>query len=365
MLQRSTAPHVLVVAVVVVLAALCGWAWSDRAELRPLGMHGAFAESRLESVLSWKQRPPRAGVLRAFVFGDSLVGCTEGSVDDELWRQLAAAGLPIELLDLTHPGFRPIHLYSLIDDILAGGFRLAILEINLRAFSDRYFDITNARFPTLSRRLSLHRAWIMRGPLADEGQSLVDPWVYRVEEWVGALYVADGVRELGRQRLESYGQGLDAALGLADVVNNTRSARSFAPLTREVARAEYAVDQAGHPTAFVLRELLRRLRAAHVTTVLYVSPIDVDAMRQLGILDELALPDRLAALRLAIGAAPEEWLDLHALVPSRVFRDSRSHMWAEGCRRVASALREAVLRRASPERVSSRAARPASRTRAD
>ncbi|HYC21207.1 MAG TPA: hypothetical protein VEI94_00815 [Candidatus Bathyarchaeia archaeon] len=61
--------------------------------------------------------------------------------------------------------------------------------------------------------------------------------------------------------------------------------------------------------------MLSELRAADVPTLFFVAPINVDRLAELRLTGELALPERLAALRDAIGASRNEWADFHALLP--------------------------------------------------
>jgi hypothetical protein len=66
-----------------------------------------------------------------------------------------------------------------------------------------------------------------------------------------------------------------------------------------------------------------------------------------------SVPQTLAAVRDAIGAAPDEWLDLSNLLPANVFRDAGDHLVPVGCERIADAL-DARLR----SRFAQREARP-------
>src|SRR5262249_59111521 len=67
---------------------------------------------------------------------------------------------------------------------------------------------------------------------------------------------------------------------------------------------------------------------------------------------EIGFADRIERLRVAIGATPEEWLDLHALHPEALFVDWAGHATPEGCRRTANrivgALRDRGLPRPGP-----------------
>jgi hypothetical protein len=68
----------------------------------------------------------------------------------------------------------------------------------------------------------------------------------------------------------------------------------------------------------------------------------------------LAVPfeRRLDQLRIAVGATPGEWLDLHATQPAAQFRDYQNHLLTQGCIDVGRALADRVIavlpRRSAP-----------------
>jgi len=101
----------------------------------------------------------------------------------------------------------------------------------------------------------------------------------------------------------------------SEPANVLQKQRLMEPLTAQTGREEYGIDQVKRPTTFILRALLSELRAADVPTLFFVAPINVDRLAELRLTGELALPERLAALRDAIGASRNEWADFHALLP--------------------------------------------------
>jgi len=78
--------------------------------------------------------------------------------------------------------------------------------------------------------------------------------------------------------------------------------------------------------------------------VFYVSPLNPRVLEAAGRDMARSLPARIDALRRAVGATRDEWLDLHALLPAAAFRDTHGHLYLAGCVRVANPLAERLLR---------------------
>jgi len=187
----------------------------------------------------------------------------------------------------------------------------------------------------------LHR---LRTALAREEVGLFDPFVYRLADRLGVLYLVPGLKERWRILLEARGTALNASLGVAAArldIRGLMGRRLDAPRARKF----FGANQADNPLVLVLRDLASDLRRTGATVLLYVPPINVPLLEQLGVREELRLPERIEAIRAAVGATPEEWLDLHAVAPPGAFRDWVGHMAAAGCERVADALSDALVPR--------------------
>jgi hypothetical protein len=339
--RRSTA--LLVLSALAVAAALALAVWSDRTRFMRAAGGASIVELRLLPALEkWRTGPRPAGVAGMALFGDSVADCAgDTTLGNVLQAELARGGLETSVVSLTQSALRPLHFYYLLDRVLAGQPRVVVVEVNMRAFSDHWLKDARWRFPELSRWLSVRRALRVREALAAEGLDLFAPPLYRLEAWLGVLYVTPGVRVLGQDVLAAGGSDLNEALGLElrpPVLHSHRS-RLDAPL----ARAWYAHEPAATPTAGVLRAILVELRAAGVAPVFFVAPIDVDRLDELGVRDELALPARLAALRTAVGADDAEWVDLHAALTGADIFDYAGHPHGRGCARLGSPLAAAVL----------------------
>lgn len=325
----------------VVLAALAAAAWSLREPLRrDLPQRASLEGGVLRRFALWGERrirDPRPG---AVLFGDSLLVCRDGTpLAKLLHARLEEAGRAYDLLALQHPAFRPLIAYYLLDEILASRPALVVVGVNLRALGTPSDD-PSFRFAALSRRLSPARALAARDALAADELGLLAPPLYRLEERLGLLYVADGIREHGRSALDRAGWWLNRRLGVGDpatlgaVVVDLQTRRDAD--ARRLARATYATDFAASPQADVLGRVVADLRAAGARVLVYVSPVNVDYLAGLGLPDaELGLASRIEALRTAVGATPEEWLDLHASERADGFSDVWNHLARPACERVA------------------------------
>ena len=315
--------------------------WSQRASLVRVGRGFSGLEGQvLPAIRAWRERSYPPGTRRGVVFGDSVVDWSGVRLGDLTSAELGARKVDTEFLTVSHPWMRPVQFYYLLDEVLAGKPQVAVVEVDLRAFWRGWVDAPVLRAKSLSRLMSFRRAWRIRGTLGAEGLGLIDPAVFRMEERLGVLYLVDGVRELGRGAFERVGTRINASLRLPPP-----PPLRAGPLDAATARQWVDNDFAGHRSVIVVRELLRGLRESGVVTVLFVAPFDVERMSALGVLDEPALSARIEALRAAVGASPEEWRDLHALVPSAEIRDSFMHLLIPGAERVAEAVGTALAPR--------------------
>lgn len=333
----------------VVLVALAAGAWALREPLRHgLPQRASIEGGVLRRLALWRSRravDPRPGAL---LFGDSLLLCGDGTpLANLLAGRLEAEGRPYDVLSAAHPAFRPIIAYYLLDDILAARPALVVVGLNLRVLGTPSTD-PSFRFAGLSRRLAPARALAATDALRADDLDLLAPPLYRLEDRLDLLYVADGIREHGRGALAAAGQWLNRHLGTGDP--DTLRALVVALQTRHddavrrEARATYTTDFAADPQARVLRLVLDDLRAAGARVLVYVSPVDVDYLRSLGLTAaELGLAGRIEALRVAIGARPAEWLDLHASERAGGFHDVWNHLTRAGCERVAARLATAIV----------------------
>jgi len=348
--RRGSARALLATAGACALASALALAclWARREPLRAEWARTIGVDSTVQGLHQWRRRARPPGVVGAVLFGDSLTICTwEAQMPPLVERGLARRSVRTAFVSAVHLAFRPINFYYLVNEVRAGAPRVAIVEVNLRMFSEHVLVRPEWRFVQLARMLSLPQAWRLRAVLAGEGVTQLDPPLYRLEDRLGLLYAADGLRLTAADALEHVGGRLGDAVGLArrdPYWHVARATEAIQTLDVRTARAEYGVRQADHPMAAALRALGEELRAGGAAVVFYVSPVNVDHLAEIGVREELALGERVEALRRAVGATPEEWVDLHAAVPAEGFRDLQNHMRPLGCEIAADRVSEAVAR---------------------
>lgn len=330
------------------IAACLGLLWAYREPLAKIGAgNGAVERGALRRLEKWRAKPVVRP--RIVVFGDSLNICANppaknyNSVGLVVRAASALAGRQFDIVDLTQPGLLPIHFYALLDEALETPVALVALEVNLRTFLDPHVRAGEERLPGLARKLDFGDGLRVRDALEREGMSVLDPPLLRLKDQLGLLYVFEGARQGAIDLLAAAGASVKDALGLKQrwLGPTSESARRFA--------LSYMVDYASHPNATVLREAVRELHAAGIPVIVYVAPVNVEYLRTRGDdFDADELERRLDALRTSIGAAPSEWLDLHAKLPARKFRDQQNHLFYDACADVGRPLAERAMRLVAP-----------------
>ena len=337
-LSAAVALLVPALAVIGVFAAVVA---VNRDALDELGRGESTVDERLLPALrSWRDRVPSTPQThRGAFFGDSIVADVD--LPALVAHELAQRGVDVDLASVAHQGLLPLHYYCLLDQVLAGRPEVAVVSLNLPAVSRRLWGVPP--LARMARLLSPARAWRIRGLLARGEINLLDPWIYRVEDRLGALHVVDGLRELGR-RLSYVG-------GDARSANVLQMRESVALGTRrDLAERRNRQDDAlaTNPTLAVIRELVAALREAGVRPVLYLTPVDTspEHLASWDIAgDDASLTTLVEDYRRAIGAAPEEWIDLHALLRSDERRDRFGHLRPVGADHLAAVLADALAAR--------------------
>jgi hypothetical protein len=293
----------------------------------------------LQKLDGWRAQPPEQHRRDIVVLGDSLVSCPGLPVSAALETALAARDVESHVVQIAQRAFRALHFYSLADDVLAGEPWITVLAIDMRSFSSSFVFSHAMEFPAVTRRLSIRRSLAVADVLHEEGLTLLDPLIFRAEDAFGMLDVTAGVRAWAGGVFERDGDAIGDSLGIPGSPFAGRVVRYFYRFgTADEARADYLVDQAGSSGARVLRDLVAEFRRAGRPLVLYVSPVDTERLAALGVSDEIGLAARVRALRAAIGATRDQWLDLHAALPASDFRDRFNHLHDEGCAKVADAI---------------------------
>ena len=320
---------------VVLLAALATWRYQE--PLRQLATKN-LALPRLESEAHRWANEVGAATVRGVVFGDSLTlslgwleyGRGQPGVGVLLRKMLRAEGVPLELLNLAHPSFRPLHLAYFLDEVLAGRPRFLVADLNLRLLAPNWQPDPGMRFEHLSRRLSRARQLALWPWLRAEGVGMLDPALFRLQDAMSLLYVTDGVRILGGDVLDAQAVRVASALGLGGKKARPRAADYDLDL--------YTADVASSPSVALLAELDRELVAAGVWPLYYVSPLNPDVLGESGMPSAAELQTTVERVQAAIGVPSDRFVDLHAALPASDFLDRDNHLRPVGLRRVADRL---------------------------
>jgi hypothetical protein len=340
----------LVLPCVLALGAIAYVGWLYREDLAlPQKQRPAFDRTVLARIAAG-QRVPEIVPVIAF-FGDSFSLCGgEEPVGPLVQREVTAVLTANFTMDVSFPAFRPLQFYYLLADVLAAKPQVVIVEVNLPYLCGNKWVWRQLRYHNLSRKLDFRRAVRVREALALDSLTPIDPWLYRLEEESDTLYLVDGVHDWGLEQLKDYGRRFNVALGLRSSLEDGHSLRRLHRFDASMARSLYLEDQASHPMTAVLRQIRREVLQSGAEILFYVSPMPVDLLDSLGVREEFELPARIERVRRAIGAEPDEWLDLHALIPGDGFKDWAGHMKPDGCRAVAREITDVLARRGVPRR---------------
>ncbi len=343
-----------------------GIAWLRDARLgRPTLVfnYSRMMAKRLPRIAAARQEGrPAVAVLGA----SGLVSYPEGRrVPDRLQQRL---GVPVESLGM--PGSGPFEYYFLADEIADAGPAGVVVAVNLDHFSDAWQG-AYAR-PQLAGRIGparLVEAFAL--PLHAVGLT-ADRLLYYV-----ALVQAGGYEpwywltlrqaQLGRARdqLEAWLQGgrYEPRNDSGDDTPERRFRQAVRATTIErvftgpdirhyrasSVREHYAAILDGldvdHPVLQVLDATIARLRRDGIPVLVYVEPIEVDYLAQLGLVKGPGLSESLGRIEAVVRGRGATFVDLHALLPPEAFRDAPGHLAYDGALDGPAALADALAPR--------------------
>jgi hypothetical protein len=235
--------------------------------------------------------------------------------------------------------------YCIADELIAAKPTLLVLELNLRALQPgplgpaSYSELAGfIRWPRLAEAAFVN--------LSDAGITLDRLLFYRFlvanhfeGAWLGLLDLQSRLFN-SQDILEGW---LEKKTDVETVATRRREsalysfARLLIPHTAK-ATAAHTTEMLGavldgldddNSRLRVLKALLRDLRRANVPLLVWVSPVNVQHMRHLGMSMD-GLDRSLRTIREAVEATGARFLDLHAILPDEGFRDSGDHYTLSG-----------------------------------
>jgi hypothetical protein len=290
------------------------------------------------------------GHRRIALLGDSMLVGPPGSVPlpdrvESVANHRRREARHIRIHTLSWPAWGVIGEYCLADEILRTHPDLIVLELNLRglqlgplgpfAYSELAGWIRSSRLLETSLL-----------PLSDAGITLNRLLLYQLlvashheNAWVGLLDRQARLLHL-RGVLEDW---VERKTGVTTVAARQLSAGAYAYrrlLVPGKLRAQRAQIEAMLGAVLggidthngrleVLEALLRTFRRADIPVFVWVSPVNVQHMRSLGLSMD-GLDKSLEVVRVLVEQTGAHFLDLHAALPDSAFRDSGDHYTLDG-----------------------------------
>jgi hypothetical protein len=326
---------------------------ADRAIAASGAERGAIALDFAPDVERWRKETLDAPAQRRIAFvGDSMLWSSEGamSLPDRIAR-IVNRSLPKRKRWRPHPlasgGFTMLGEYCLADDIIDTKPSLLVLEVNLRALQPgplgpfsraelagriRWPRIVEAAFAPLSDagltvdRLLFYRLLTKLG--------LERPWSAVIDRQARLVNASTTFETWLETKTHSNTMERRQFQGGIDIL-----ARAFVPgksvvrPTRENSLSQlgalFGGLEAPNGRLRVLELLLDDFRREGIPVLVWVSPVNVDHFRSVGLSTD-GLAQSVQKLRAMAKASGASFVDLHEAVPDGGFRDSLDHYTVRG-----------------------------------
>lgn len=279
--------------------------------------------------------------------GDStVVSYAQGrTVVDRLDQTLRAAiDRPVRVDNVAFLGMSTLEYYPLARRIADARPDAAVLAFNLQWFSTRWRDsLARPEMLALLRPRALPQAigeplywW---GVTFDRLLLYVTLWqIGAVEPWhayrIAQVQTGNGLEAL-RGSVQRLWQGLppdSKVTGMPPVPLSSAAGRPDR-LNAKVLGQLYGAALDGvapdHPSLRMLAAILDEFAGNGIPLLVYVTPANIEYLREVGILDERGLAQTIGALQAICDARGDVLLDLHALLPDAYFRDGSGHFTTE------------------------------------
>jgi hypothetical protein len=279
--------------------------------------------------------------------GDSIsisVHGGTGTVPRALRRELAETNGAdaFEIHSLAALGTGPFDYYFLVDEIVSAEPDQVVIAFSLQSLGELFRSLSRERLSgwvAPSRLLEVALApthWI--GLTADDLLMNVAIVNARGGEVWRQLLVEQARLGVAREQLaawlgETLGGSGPQLFEMAAYSAQQRRARVDHERDRYRADAErrhYGAAFVGleedHPILVVLASTLETLSDAGIPTLVYVNPINVEHLGELGLLEDDRLSRSLTTIESVVRGAGSDYLDLHDLLPDAAFRDAAGHL---------------------------------------
>jgi hypothetical protein len=311
-----------------------------------------------DSVVAFqKQQHPVHAKERVLLIGDSTLLSADGMKapsKQTLPAQIATAlhkyGERAEHLELSTfrvPGLGPSGLYLVTEQLVATHPDRVVMSLNLRSFSPdwlRTFSYAESAgwlapsqlwealsLPLFYGGLTADRLLFYRALVSCGGERTwpavrrLQARAFKLREWlatradavIASRANADMQFELGMARWVRLTTEVDKLPRMSKFA----AERSLAPLLRGVSPE--------HPTMRILSAIVARLTRAHIPILVYAGPVNIEHMRKLG-LPMQEVERSLQTVARVVRQQGGEFVDLHAALPERAFRDPGDHFTFDG-----------------------------------
>jgi hypothetical protein len=238
------------------------------------------------------------------------------------------------------PGSSVATHYFMLGEALRHEPRAAVVALNLRSFSARWRALERPEFAgwieagrwpqavglplagvgVTTDRMIFQRAVILAGGL--------DAWLWLQRLQVRFSHVYWTIEySLRRRLLTNPSMAFSQRWNMASLMRDKTRFNRATPEGSEIYLGSFLAGLETDADGLrFLDALLSHLSGAGLPTVVYVSPINVEHLRKLGLYDEVSVNRSMASIRSVCEKQGARLLDLHALLPDTAFTDHLDHM---------------------------------------
>lgn len=310
---------------------------------------GAVLDAKLRAISRAKEESPAP---RIVLFGDSTV------VAYPIGRQLPArlqarlnadrdAPHEITVHGVAHPGVGAFSFYYLADSLARSNADLIIVETSFTHYTDRWMQSNDrsqlAGWLGMDRLLASLHMPLMRNGLQLDRQLLYQGIVELrlVPEWRAVREAQSRVNKLRielERRLDDYFDPLpEQEFARKSHVAKRRynrlpgrPRRPNAIAAGRFLRATLDGLDTSHPALVVLEAGLHRLQRSGIPVIVYLNPINLEHLDDLGLLDPRLMQQSVAAVRSIVEGTGAHFLDAHDAFEDHNFTDGLGHFFDRG-----------------------------------